>query len=251
MNLIITGGSRGIGAQCVLALAKPGHAIVINYARDANAAAQLVSQVQAAGADAIAVQADVASESQVMQLFTQADAFFAQLGRGPLNALINNAGIVAPKAMVADMSLERLRSVFDTNVLGAFLVAREAAKRMMRSRGGQGGAIVNVSSAAARLGSPAEYVDYAASKGAIDTMTLGLAKELAAEGIRVNAVRPGLIETDIHASGGQPDRVARFKSVIPMGRGGEAKEVADAICWLLSDAASYCTGSLLDVAGGR
>jgi NAD(P)-dependent dehydrogenase (short-subunit alcohol dehydrogenase family) len=252
-NILITGGSRGIGAAVAIALAGPHTVLAINYTRNADAANKVLEQVQQLGGQGFVVQADVADPAQVKVMFLQADQQFAQLNphAARLHGLVNNAGIVDQKARLIDMSDERLAAMFNTNVLGAFVVAREACQRMMTSQGGQGGAIVNVSSAAARLGSPGEYVDYAASKGAVDTMTIGLAKELALEGVRVNAVRPGLIDTEIHASGGQPDRIARFAPLIPMQRGGLASEVAEAIVWLLSDQASYCTGALLDVSGGR
>jgi NAD(P)-dependent dehydrogenase (short-subunit alcohol dehydrogenase family) len=205
----------------------------------------VVADIEARGGQAIAVAADVAREADVVRLFQQADAL------GPLRALVNNAGILEPQARVEDLSAERLARVFAVNVIGSFVCAREAVRRMSTRHGGGGGAIVNVSSAASRLGSPGEYVDYAASKGAIDTFTIGLAKEVAAEGIRVNAVRPGVIHTAIHASGGEPDRVERVKAGVPMQRGGQPEEVAQAMMWLLSDAASYCTGSIVDVSGGR
>jgi NAD(P)-dependent dehydrogenase (short-subunit alcohol dehydrogenase family) len=239
--IVITGAGRGIGRAAAVQCGRRGWSVAVNYARDEMAAADTVARVVAAGGKAIAVQGDVAVEADAVRLFDEAETAF-----GPLSGLVNNAGIVAEAASVADMSVERLRRLFDVNILGAFLSAREAARRLA-----DGGAVVNVSSAAARLGSPNEYVDYAASKGAVDTLTVGLAKELAPRRIRVNAVRPGLIETDIHASGGQPDRAARLGAGTPLGRAGTADEVANAIVWLLSDEASYVTGSLLDVAGGR
>ncbi|WP_048438502.1 SDR family oxidoreductase [Caenimonas sp. SL110] len=244
--LIVTGGSRGIGAACALLAARKGYAVAVNYTANERAAQDVVQAIIASGGRAIAVQADVAHEDQVLAMFNRVDT---ELGR--LTALINNAGVVDAKARVDEMTFERLRRMFDINVIGSIICAREAVKRMSTRHGGAGGAIVNVSSAASRLGAPGQYVDYAASKGAIDAFTLGLAKEVAAEGIRVNAVRPGLIETDIHASGGIPDRVRQLEHQVPMLRGGSADEVAQAIVWLLSDEASYTTMSLLDVSGGR
>lgn len=244
--VLVTGGSRGIGAATAVLAAKKGFAVAVNYASAASAAEDVVRQIRALGGTAIAVQADVADEAQVLAMFEKVDA---QLGR--LTALVNNAGVVDLTARVEDMSVARLKRMFDINVIGSIVCAREAIKRMSTRHGGQGGAIVNLSSAAARLGSPGQYVDYAAAKGAIDAFTLGLAKEVAAEGIRVNAVRPGLIETDIHASGGLPDRVRELQHLVPMQRGGSAEEVAQAIVWLLSPEASYTTMSLLDVSGGR
>ena len=244
--LLVTGGSRGIGAATALLAAGKGHAVAVNYTRDQAAAEAVVRTIREGGGRAVALQADVADEEQVLRLFAQVDA---QLGR--LTGLVNNAGIVDRSARVEEMSLARLKRMFDINVIGSFLCAREAIKRMSTKHGGAGGAIVNVSSAAARLGGSGQYVDYAASKGAIDTFTIGLAKELAADGIRVNAVRPGLIETDIHASGGLPNRVRDLAHQVPMGRGGSADEVAQAIVWLLSPEASYTTMSLVDVSGGR
>jgi NAD(P)-dependent dehydrogenase (short-subunit alcohol dehydrogenase family) len=244
--LLVTGGSRGIGAATALLAARKGYAVAVNYTRGEAAAGEVVSAIRAAGGTALALQGDVADEQQVMELFHQVDA---KLGR--LTALVNNAGIVDRPARVDEMTLERLKRMFDINVIGSFLCAREAVKRMSTRHGGKGGAIVNVSSAAARLGAPGQYVDYAASKGAIDSMTIGLAKEVAAEGIRVNAVRPGLIETDIHASGGLPNRVRDLQHLVPMQRGGSAEEVAQAIVWLLSPEASYTTMSLVEVSGGR
>ncbi|WP_296447203.1 SDR family oxidoreductase [Rhodoferax sp. UBA5149] len=244
--LLITGGARGIGAATALLAAQQGYAVAVNYTANSLAADEVVRQIRARGGSAITVQADVAVETQVMAMFEKIDA---KLGR--LTALVNNAGVVDVAARVDEMSVERLRRMFDINVMGSFLCAREAVKRMSTRHGGAGGAIVNVSSAAARLGGAGQYVDYAASKGAIDTFTVGLAKEVAAEGIRVNAVRPGIIETDIHASGGQPERARQMAPLVPMQRAGSALEVAQAIVWLLSDASSYSTGAMLDVAGGR
>ena len=244
--LLVTGGSRGIGAATARLAAGKGYAVAVNYTARPDAAEEVVHDIRAAGGEAIAVQADVAQEEQVLAMFEQVDA---RLGR--LTALANNAGVVDATARVDEMSLARLKRMFDINVIGSFLCAREAIRRMSTRHGGSGGAIVNVSSAASRLGSPGQYVDYAAAKGAIDAFTVGLAKEVAAEGIRVNAVRPGLIETDIHASGGIPDRVKQLAHQVPMQRGGSAEEVAQAIIWLLSPEASYTTMSLVDVSGGR
>lgn len=244
--MVITGGSRGIGAATARLAAAQGYAVCISYVRDRAAANDVVDSIKSNGGEAIAVQADVASESDVVRLFQTADR---QLGR--LKALVNNAGILERQMRVEDMDAVRLGRILATNVIGSLICAREAVRRMSNRHGGSGGAIVNVSSVASRLGAPNEYVDYAASKGAIDTMTIGLAKEVAEEGIRVNAVRPGIIYTEIHASGGEPGRVDRLKEAIPMKRGGEVDEVAHAICWLLSDEASYTTGAILDVTGGR
>jgi NAD(P)-dependent dehydrogenase (short-subunit alcohol dehydrogenase family) len=244
--LLVTGASRGIGAATALLAARNGYAVAVNYTANARAADDVVGRIRAEGGTAIALQADVAQESQVLALFAAVDA---QLGR--LTALVNNAGVVDVSARLTEMSVARLRRMFDINVIGSLVCAREAVRRMSTRHGGAGGAIVNVSSAASRLGSPGQYLDYAAAKGAIDAFTLGLAKEVAAEGIRVNAVRPGLIETDIHASGGIPDRVRQLAHLVPMQRGGSAEEVAEAIVWLLSPQASYTTMSLLEVSGGR
>ena len=244
--VLITGGSRGIGAATALLAAQQGYAVAVNYSANSLAADEVVRQIRALGGSAITVQADVADEAQVLAMFEKIDA---KLGR--LTALVNNAGIVDVAARVDEMSAARLKRMFDTNVLGSFLCAREAVKRMSTRLGGSGGAIVNLSSVAARLGGATQYVDYAASKGAIDAFTIGLAKEVATEGIRVNAVRPGIIDTDIHASGGQPDRAQQMAPMVPMQRAGSAQEVAQAIVWLLSNQASYTTGTTLDVAGGR
>jgi NAD(P)-dependent dehydrogenase (short-subunit alcohol dehydrogenase family) len=245
-TLLVTGASRGIGAATALAAARRGYSVAVNFVRDAQAADGVVRQIRDLGMSAIAVQADVAVEDQVIAMFAHVDKVL-----GPISALVNNAGVVDFAARVEDMSFERLRRMFDTNVLGSFLCAREAILRMSTGRGGAGGSIVNVSSAASRLGAANQYVDYAASKGAIDTFTIGLARELAAQGIRVNAVRPGIIDTEIHASGGQPDRALTLSGQIPMQRPGSAQEVADTIVWLLGKQASYVTGALVDVSGGR
>ena len=244
--LLVTGGSRGIGAATALRAAADGFAVAVNYTARPEAAREVVERIRATGGKAIAVQADVAQEDEVAAMFAAVDG---QLGR--ITALVNNAGVVDVTARLDEMSVARLRRIFDINVLGSFICAREAVRRMSTRHGGAGGAIVNVSSAASRLGAPGQYLDYASAKGAIDTFTIGLAKEVAAEGIRVNAVRPGLIETEIHASGGLPDRVKQLAHQVPMQRGGTAAEVAEAIAWLLSPAASYTTMSLIDVSGGR
>ena len=244
--LLVTGGSRGIGAATARLAAARGYAVCLTYRSNAAAADAVVADIERAGGEAIAVVADVASEADVLRLFETVDA---RLGR--LRALVNNAGILEQQTTLLAIDAGRLQRVLATNVIGSFLCAREAVRRMSTSRGGKGGAIVNVSSMAAKLGSPGEYVDYAASKGAIDSMTIGLAREVAAEGIRVNAVRPGVIYTDIHASGGEPGRVDRVKTSVPMQRGGTAEEVAQAVLWLLSEEASYSTGAFIDVSGGR
>lgn len=243
--MLVTGGSRGIGAAvCRLAAAR-GWQVLVNYTADRAAAEAVVADINAAGHQAVAAQGDVSREEDVQRIYDAAEAM------GPVTSVINNAGIVKQVSRVADMDLERLKRVFDVNVLGAFLVAREAARRMPTDRGGPGGTIVISSSAAARLGAPNEFVDYAASKGAMDSLTFGLAKELAPHGVRVNAVRPGLIETDIHASAGAPDRVERLMGGVPMGRAGSAAEVAEAIVWLAGPQSSYLTGTSIDVTGGR
>jgi NAD(P)-dependent dehydrogenase (short-subunit alcohol dehydrogenase family) len=245
-RILITGASRGIGRATAILCGARGWSVAINYVRDQAAAAETARAVEAGGGHAALVQGDVADEADVLSMF---DA--AETALGPLDGVVINAGIVAPAQQLADMSSERLRRMFGINIYGAFLCARESARRLPRDRGGAGGSIVFVSSAASRLGGPFEFTDYAASKGALDTLSIGLAKELARQGVRVNAVRPGLIETDIHASGGEPDRAQRIGATTPLGRAGSAAEVAEAIVWLLSDAASYATGAILDVAGGR
>jgi NAD(P)-dependent dehydrogenase (short-subunit alcohol dehydrogenase family) len=244
--VLITGGSRGIGAATARLAAKAGYAVCVNYLRNEDAANSVVRDVVSGGGTAVAVRADVSVEADVIRLFKTVDDSL-----GPVTALVNNVGIVETQTRVENMDAERLNRVFAVNVTGSFLCAREAIRRMSIKHGGSGGAIVNVSSVAAKLGSPEEYVDYAAAKAAIDTFTIGLAKEVANEGIRVNAVRPGVVYTDIHASGGEPNRVERVKQHVPMKRGGQPDEVARAILWLLSDEASYSTGAILDVSGGR
>lgn len=244
--ILITGGSRGIGAATAILAAQQGYRICINYLTDAAAAHEVLAQVHALGAQAIAVRADVSNEEEIIGLFTRVDEEL-----GPITALVNNAGTVGLKSRVDEMSESRILHTLRTNVLGPILCSRHAVLRMSPRYGGQGGNIVNVSSGAARLGSPNEYVDYAASKGALDTFTLGLSKELAGEGIRVNAVRPGFIFTEFHALSGDPGRVSKLESSIPMGRDGRPEEVAEAIIWLLSDKASYATGTFIDLCGGR
>lgn len=244
--LIITGGGRGIGAATARMAAARGYAVCVNYARNGAAADGVVADIGKAGGRAIAVQADVSLESDVARLFQTVDKEL-----GTVTALVNNAGVIDKQARLADIGAARIARMFATNVTGPFLCAREAVRRMSTKQGGVGGGIVNVSSAASRIGGGGEYLDYAASKGAIDTFTIGLAKEVAQEGIRVNAVRPGIIYTEIHAAGGEPGRVDRMKSFVPLGRGGQPEEVAAAILWLLSGEASYITGTVLDVAGGR
>ena len=244
--LLITGGSRGIGAATALLAAQRGFAVAVNYASNSLAADEVVRAIRDPGGRAMSVQADVGDEAQVKAMFEKVDAKFGRLG-----ALVNNAGVVDVQARVDEMSVARLERMLRINVIGSFLCAREAVRRMSTRHGGEGGVVVNLSSIAARLGGPGQYVDYAASKGAIESFTIGLAKEVADEGIRVNAVRPGLIDTEIHASGGMPDRAFQLASTVPMKRTGSAQEVANGIAWLLSDEASYVTGTFLDITGGR
>lgn len=243
---LVTGASRGIGRTTALLLARQGYAVGVNYLKDEAAARQVVAEIASLGGRALALRADIADESQVVAMFAALDVTL-----GPIDALVNNAGILFQQAGIEQLTAERINKVLTTNVTGYFLCCREAVKRMAKRHGGKGGAIVNVSSAAARLGAPGEYVDYAASKGAVDTLTTGLSLEVAAQGIRVNGVRPGFIYTEMHASGGEPGRVDRVKSGLPMQRGGYPEEVAEAIAFLLSDAASYVTGSFIEAAGGR
>lgn len=244
--LLVTGGSRGIGAATCRLAAAAGYSVAINYASNEKAATALVAEIKSSGGEAVAIKGDVGSEADVVAMFQAVDHAY-----GRIDGLVNNAGVVDVKARIDEMSAARLERMMRINVIGPMLCAREAVRRMSSLHGGTGGAIVNVSSAASSLGSPGEYVDYAASKGAIDTFTIGLAREVATEGIRVNAVRPGIIDTEIHASGGQPDRIAAIRGIVPMKREGKAEEVARAVIWLLSDEASYSTGSILNVSGGR
>jgi NAD(P)-dependent dehydrogenase (short-subunit alcohol dehydrogenase family) len=244
--ILITGGGRGIGAATARLAAERGYAVCVNYRRDWHAAQAVVADIHERGGTATAVSADISVESEVVRLFEACDR---ELGR--LSCLVNNAAVLETQKRVEDMDAARLERILATNIVGAIICCREAVRRMSTARGGAGGAIVNVSSAAARLGAPGEYVDYAASKGAIDTLTIGLAQEVAADGIRVNAVRPAFIHTEMHASGGEPNRVERVKQFVPMRRGGTPDEVARAILWLLSDEASYTTGSFIDVTGGK
>lgn len=245
-TVLITGASAGIGAASARLLAANGYDIAIGYNSDRTGAESVAADVQAAGGKAVLIQADIGNPSDIERMFEDLDAAFPRL-----DALVNNAGIVAPKAQVVEMEADRLHTIFQINVVGAFLVARNAVRRMSTDTGGHGGAIVNMSSAAARIASPNQYVDYAASKGAIDVLTKGLAEEVATQGIRVNAIRPGVIETEIHAKGGEPDRVGRIAPLVPMQRAGTATEVAEAVLWMLSDAAGYVTGAFIDVSGGR
>lgn len=242
---IVTGGSRGIGRATALAAAARGYKVVVGYASNKPAADEVVAQIEKSNGKAIAVKCDVGAEADILELYKQADAF------GPLGVLVNNAGVVDMTSRVDEMSAERLHRMMNINIVGSILCAREAVKRLSTKHGGNGGVIVNLSSVAATLGSPGQYVDYAASKGAIDTFTLGLAREVAAEGIRVAGIRPGLIDTEIHASGGEPDRAHRLAHNVPMKRVGQAEEIANAVVWLMSDEASYVTGTILDVSGGR
>ena len=245
-TLLVTGGSRGIGAAVCRLAARAGYRVAVNYASNEAAAEAVVAEIKAGGGNAFAIKGDVGNEADVIAMFEAVDTTF-----GGLDAFVNNAGVVDRKARLDEMSVERLERMMRINVVGSILCAREAVKRMSTLRGGKGGSIVNLSSIAATLGAPGEYVDYAASKGAIDTFTIGLAREVADEGVRVNTVRPGIIDTEIHASGGQPGRVAAMRGAVPMKREGKAEEVAQAVLWLLSDAASYTTGSILNVSGGR
>lgn len=245
-TILITGASRGIGAACARLAGTRGWSVGVNYAGNETAAAQTVRAVEAAGGKAIAIRGNVTHEADVIAMFDRTEQSF-----GKLDGVVINAGILHGVSPLADMPVERLREVFDVNVLGAFLTAREAARRLSSKRGGKGGSIVIMSSAAARIGGPGERVDYAASKGAMDSMTIGLSKELGPEGVRVNSIRPGLIDTDIHALGGQPTRAAELGAMTPLGRPGTAEEVGDSIVWLLSDQSSYVTGAIIDVTGGR
>ena len=245
-NILVTGGSRGIGRATAIRAGANGWSVGVGYQENSDAADEVVAAVRAAGGDAVAVRGDVSSESDVLALFDGTEQALGQL-----DGVVVNAGVSAPPLPLVEMAAARIQRVLDVNLVGALLCAREAGRRLATSRGGRGGSIVLVSSAAARLGSPNEYVDYAASKGAVDTLSIGLAREMGADGVRVNAVRPGIIETDIHGAGGQPDRAGRLGPQVPLGRAGRPEEVAEAIVWLLSDAASYTTGALLDVTGGR
>lgn len=244
-SVLITGASRGIGRATACLAGARGWAVGVNYVNDTEAATATVAEIERGGGKAIAIKGDVSIESDAIALFDAVEKAF-----GRVDALVNNAAIAAPTMPLADMGVERLKRMFDVNVLGAYLCAREAARRMSKSRGGRGGAIVNVSSGAAKRGSPNEYVDYAGSKGALDTLTIGLAKELGPEGVRVNGVRPGFVATDIHETIGDPTRLARYVAQTPLGRAAEPAEIAEAILWLLGDGASYATGAILDVTGG-
>lgn len=245
-TIVVTGGSRGIGAATARLAGARGWAVAFSYARNEAAAKETAAAVEAAGGKALAVKSDAALEADVIALFDKAIEAF-----GPIDGVVNNAGVIAPAMAFADMSLDRFRNMIDINVLGAFLVAREAARRLSTSRGGRGGSLVNLSSAAAKLGAPGEFVDYAGTKGSVEPLTIGLSKELGSQGVRVNAVRPGLIDTDIHTDAGAPDRAQRMGVNTPLGRAGTAEEVAQAIVWLLSDDSSYVSGDILEVTGGR
>ncbi|HEV2443409.1 MAG TPA: SDR family oxidoreductase [Steroidobacteraceae bacterium] len=244
-TVLITGGSRGIGRATALLAAERGWSVAINYRNDAQAAAEVVAEVHRRGVRATTIRGDVSVEADVVAMFAK-----AQVDLGPLRGVVVNAGITAPAMRLADMTAERLRRMFEVNVLGAYLCAREASRVLSRSRGGKGGSVVLVSSGAARFGSPGTYVDYAGSKAALDTLAMGLGKELGPEGVRVNSIRPGLIETEIHATTGDPDRARKLGAATPLGRPGKPQEIAEAIVWLLSDSSSYVTGSVLDIAGG-
>lgn len=244
--ILVTGGSRGIGRAACLLAAQRGWSVGVNYVRDKKAAEWTVAEVERLGGKAVALPGDVSQESDVISMFDGAVKAF-----GPLDGVVINAGVVAPTSRLVDMSVERMRRVFEVNVLGAYICAREAARRMSRSLGGRGGSIVLISTVASRIGGPDVYVDYAGAKGAVDTLTLGLSKELGREGVRVNAIRPGLIDTEIHATGGEPDRAHRLGATVPLGRPGAPQEIGEAIVWLLSDASSYTSGAIIDIAGGR
>ncbi len=244
--IIVTGSSRGIGAATAIEAAKQGYAVCVNYLNNEKAAQQVCDEITTIGGKCIAIKADVSQEAEAVALFAAVEQRL-----GPVTALVNNVGILQQKMKLVDMTADRINKILTTNVTSSFLCCREAVKRMALSTGGNGGAIVNVSSAASRSGAANEYIDYAASKGAMDTLTIGLSNEVAGDGIRVNCVRPGLIFTDIHADGGEPERVKRLESGLPMGRGGQPQEVANAILWLLSDEASFVTGSFIDLAGGK
>jgi NAD(P)-dependent dehydrogenase (short-subunit alcohol dehydrogenase family) len=245
-NILITGASRGIGRAAAKLAGARGWSVAVNYAGNREAAEETARLVEQAGGKAVVIQGDVSIESETIAMFDAAEKAF-----GPLDGVVINAGILNQQSKLADMDVERMKRVFDVNVLGAYITARECARRLARSRNGKGGSVVIMSSMAAKLGGPGEYVDYAGSKGAMDTLTIGMARELGPEGVRVNAIRPGLIETDIHASGGDPERAARLGASTPLGRSGTAEEVGEAILWFLSDASSYSTGAILDVSGGR